>query len=112
MSEGRIKKFRRAFQSEGKGRSVEQFFEEEGYGITPIDNPVLTNLNVIVLELDDRSLNDAGNATVQPTDAEIIELFWSDWLTKSGVNEFELHPTASSIDEVRQGLNRFMGIER
>jgi hypothetical protein len=59
----------------------------------------------------DRSLSQGGNATVHPTDTEILKLFWSDWLEKSGVKRYELRPLMTTEAEVEQVVMGFMGVE-
>jgi hypothetical protein len=64
------------------------------------------------LELYDRSLTKAGAASIHPTDMEIIKLFWSDWLQRSGVRRFEFHPIAGSKDEVEKMILNFLEINK
>ena len=111
LSSQSIKDFRKAFKKSGIG-DMKQFFEEEEYGIIPVKNPVLKDVEVLVMEMYDRSLSPAGNATVHPTDEEILQLFWSHWLEKSGVKKYELHKTVNSTREVNQVISSFLGIEK
>ncbi len=64
------------------------------------------------MELYDRSLSGGGNATVHPTDKEIIHLFWSDWLEKSGVKKFKLVDVASSESEAEKAVLDFLNVTR
>jgi hypothetical protein len=107
LSQSRINRFRKAFKKSGM-TDMHEFFMEHSYGIVPIKNLYLKNIEVLVLELDDRSLTPTGNATVHPTDAEIIELFWSDWLTKSDVKRFELHACFDDIKTANETINSFL----
>jgi hypothetical protein len=91
--------------------NIEKFFIDNDYGLVPVNNKYLKDLEVLVLELYDRSLSKGGSATVIPKDKEIIELFWKDWLVKSGVKRFELHFTASSQNEVHDVLSRFLSVK-
>ncbi|MCU4177324.1 hypothetical protein [Carboxylicivirga sp. N1Y90] len=111
LSQSRVKRFRAAFKQSGMD-DMEAFFKENGYGIVPVNNPYLKDLEVIVMEMYDRSLTDAGNATIHPTDSEILELFWSDWLTKSGVKRFELHPCFPDVKGANNAIKNFINLDQ
>jgi hypothetical protein len=108
LSQNRMSQFRKSFIRNGNDRTIEQFFTDEGYGITPIMNPLLKEIEIIVMELDDRSVNQNGNATEDISDMDIIKLFWSDWLTKSGVKKYELYSKAASESEVDNNIKDFI----
>ena len=110
LSEKRIESFRNDFNKKKNGRPLEQFFTEEGYGINPVQNELLKEVEILVLEIDDRSLNESGNSTKEISDYKIIKLFWEDWLTKSGVKRFELFTKASTKSEVQDHINKFLQI--
>ena len=110
ISEKRINSFRNDFSQKKNGRSLKQFFTDEGYGITPVQNELLKETEILVLEIDDRSLNESGNSTKEINDYKIIKLFWEDWLTKSGVKRFELYKKASTKTEVQDHINKFLQI--
>ena len=107
LPQSRIQSFRNAYLSSG-ANNMKSFFEENGYGIVPLTNKNLENLEVLVLELYDRSLTKSGNATIHPTDADIIKLFWTDWLTKSKVKRFELKSCFSSEKQAKQAIKEFL----
>lgn len=109
LSGERVKQFRRAFQQSGE-QDMKAFFEQNNYGIVPVDNPHLQEVEILVLEMYDRSLSQGGNATVHPTDTEILKLFWSDWLEKSGVKRYELRPLMTTEAEVERVVMGFMGV--
>ncbi|MBS9525849.1 hypothetical protein KI659_17645 [Litoribacter alkaliphilus] len=109
LSSNRIKEFRNAFKRSGES-DLKQFFEKNGYGIVPVDNPILENVEILALEFNDRSLDHAGNATVYPTDYEILELFWTDWMEKSGVKRFKMKRTLTSEMDAEQEILGFMGV--
>ena len=90
IDQERINSFRKDFEKNSNERTLKQFFIDQDYGIPAVDNSLLSQTEILVLELDDRSVNENGNATQDITDIDIIELFWSDWLTKSNVKKFEL----------------------
>ena len=109
LSQKRIDQFRSAFINSGQ-TDVKSFIKRNDFGITPSNNPHLENLELLVLELYDRSLTKGGNATVHPTDSEIIKTFWSDWLEKSKVKRFELVNMASSKNEMEKIILDFIGV--
>jgi hypothetical protein len=112
LSKNTIESFRNAFKKSGE-TDVRAFFNKNTkYRIKPTNNPYLKNVEILVLELYDRSKTQGGAATVQPTDMEIIKLFWSDWLTKSKVKCFELHPIMNTKNEAEKAVLNFMGINK
>ncbi|WP_282036468.1 hypothetical protein [Saccharicrinis aurantiacus] len=106
LSQSRIKAFREEFKKSGMS-DMKTFFNENEYGIVPVENEYLKDIEVIVMELYDRSLTETGNATVYPTDNDIIELFWNDWLTKSGVKRFELHSCFEDVKSANRAIRHF-----
>ncbi len=112
LSKKRIDNFRTAFLTSGQ-TDINAFFKKnKQFRINPIHNDHLKNLEVLVMELYDRSLSKAGSATVQPTDMEIMKLFWTDWLQQSKVKRFELHPCANSKDEAEKVIVNFLGVNK
>lgn len=109
LSSQRIKAFREAFKKSGEA-DIEAFFEKNNYGIVPANNSNLKDLEVLVLQMEDRSLDKAGNATQHPTDMEIMKLFWADWLAKSGVKRFELRPVLASEADTEKVVLSFIGV--
>ncbi len=110
LSGDRVKQFRQAFQQSGE-KDLKTFFEQNNYGIVPVDNPYLKDIEILVLEMYDRSLSKGGSATVHPTDTEILKLFWSDWLEKSKVKRYELRPLMTTEEEVEQVVMSFIGVK-
>jgi hypothetical protein len=99
LSAAKVGEFRKAFLK-SKESNMETFLaKNQKFRINPVRNPFLNNLEVIVLEMYDRSLSRTGAATTHPTDMEIMKLIWSDWMRNSGVKRFELKPIASNRDE-------------
>jgi hypothetical protein len=45
-------------------------------------NNDLKNIDVLIFEVTDRSLDINGVARFHPTDLEIIKIIWTDWLSK------------------------------
>jgi hypothetical protein len=110
LSSNKITEFRNAFQKSGED-NIEAFFAKSDYRLVPISNDVLKEFDVLVLEVNDRSLDVAVNASVHPTDFQILKLFWSDWLSKSGVEKFEILPVASSRDLAQKNILKFLEIK-
>jgi hypothetical protein len=110
LSSNTIKEFRNAFKLSG-AVDLNTFFKKNNYGLVPLKNPVLNNLNVLAVEFYDRSLTEYGNASVHPTDGEILSLFWNDWMKKSGVKRFKSCKITSSVDEFMQVFHEFAGIK-
>lgn len=109
LSSQLIKEFRNAYKK-SRETDMATFFQKNNYGIVPAKNPNLKNLEVLVLQMEDRSLDKAGNATQHPTDMEIMKLFWTDWLTKSGVKRFDLRPVLASEADTEKVVLNFMGV--
>lgn len=103
----RVADFRTAFKKSGSS-DIKAFFQQEEYGIIPVENPLLKNLNVLVMEMYDRSIDSTGRALHHPSDWEILQLFWDDWLTKSGVKSHRLLSTASSQQEAMRHVQDFL----
>lgn len=112
LSKSTIEVFRNAFLASGD-KDIRHFFKKNGqFRIKPVQNDNLKNLEVLVMELYDRSKSKGGGATVQPTDLEIMKLYWTDWLQQSKVKKFELHPYANSRDEAEKIILNFLGVPK
>ena len=94
----------------GMDRKKQQmsFFKKEGYGIVPIENNALKEFEILVLEVNDRSLDKSGNTTVKPTDFEVIKLFWEDWFLQSGIENYNIVPISTSREVVEQEILSFI----
>ncbi|MBT1696182.1 hypothetical protein KK083_04810 [Fulvivirgaceae bacterium PWU4] len=110
LSTSRIKQFRNAHKYSAAS-SIDEFFKTSGWGIAKANNDLLKDTEVLILEIYDRSLTSGGTATVHPSDSEIIRLFWSDWLRKSGVTRFDIRPVADTKTEIAEVVLKFLGIE-
>lgn len=110
LSSNRIMEFRNAFKNSGED-DLKTFFKKNQYGIVPVDNPVLAHVEILALEFNDRSLDKAGNATVHPTDYQILELFWTDWMIKSGVKSFKMKSALSSENDAEKEILGFLGVK-
>lgn len=112
LSKTKVDAFRAAFLASGQTDLKAFFNKNHQFRIKPARNEYLKNLEVLVMELYDRSKSKTGRATVQPTDMEIIKLFWADWLQQSRVKRFELHPYANSKTEAEKIILDFLGIPK
>jgi hypothetical protein len=110
LSEAKIKKFRNEFNAAKKDSpnlTLDEYFHKNGWGITPLTNKLLAkDVKILVLQLFDRGATNGKNVNI-PSDLEIIKLFWSNWLVKSGIKpqNFRLMSTyevtnSSQIDKV------------
>ena len=103
-----VNDFRKAFYKSGES-DIYTFFAKNNYGIVPIKNSALKNLEVLAIEFYDRSLSkESGSSRVIPDDFEIMKLFWTDWMLKSGVKRFEVHENFSSISQSESVINSFI----
>lgn len=107
LSTKTVQSFRKAFQQSGS-KDMTAFFKDNGYGIIPVDNPLLQDLHVVVMEIYDRSKDSKGGATLHPSDWDILKLYWSDWLTQSKVKSFELLPLANSKEQAFNNIKSFL----
>lgn len=112
LSRNTIDRFRKAFLASGQTDLSSFFRKNRQFRIKPVHNEKLKNLEILVMELYDRSKSLSGSATVHPTDMEIIRLFWMDWLRESKVSRFELHPFANSKEEAEKTILDFLNVEK
>lgn len=105
----RINEFRNEYLKSGD-KNIESFFKRnQKYKINYLSNPLLQDLEILVLELYDRTETTSG-ATVHPTDLEIIKLIWHDWLVSSNAKRVELHSKFSNKEEAKKVIMKFIGI--
>lgn len=109
LSSASINEFRNAFAKSGIS-DLNVFFKKNNYGLVPLENSILKDTEILAVEFYDRSLTAVGNARVHPTDGEILRLFWTDWMNKSGVKRFKLCSITSSVDEFMDVFHKFAGI--
>ncbi|WP_342332983.1 hypothetical protein [Pedobacter sp. FW305-3-2-15-E-R2A2] len=108
LSAAKVKDFRNAFLKSNIDDMNVFLSRNPKFKIKPAKNPFLKDLEVIVLEMYDRSLSRAGAATRHPTDMEIMKLIWTDWMRSSGVKRFELKSTASNKSEAVKYIIDFL----
>lgn len=107
LSQSRVSQFRRAFKASG-ATDMQLFFNNGGYGITPVQNKHLKGLKVAVIEVQDRSLVN-GNSRYTPSDFEIMRLFWTDWLVNSGIaaQDIKFQEATDNAQECLNSLLKF-----
>lgn len=103
----RIDSFRKAFKESGQ-TDMKAFLQSSDFGITPVQNDQLQYLDVLVMEMYDRSKDGAGNATIHPSDYEITKVFWEDWLESSGVKRYDIRPCLSTTGDIEVVLRDFI----
>ena len=92
----------------GKDNNLEEIFKKSGYGITPVNNPVLENTEVLMLEVYDRSKSKSGRLTKHPSDFQILDLFWSDFFEKSNVRRFKIVEACNDEAELKTVIESFI----
>lgn len=106
LSQSRINRFRDKYNAHGEN-APEKFFTENGYGIVPISNKNIEGADVLVLELNDRSLSKSGNIVKRPRDFQIMEMYWTDWLKKSGAARVKVCEISESAGKIKETFERF-----
>lgn len=111
LSEQTVNDFRSALKR-SQFKEAKDFFVQEKYGIMPVQNNYLTNSKILVIELYDRSKKN-GVSTANPTDKEILTLFWRDWLINSGFREsnITLKETFNNRQDLDKTLKDFLGVK-
>lgn len=102
-----VDKIRKDFNDNGNG-DLEAFILSKPEYLLNKTNNDLTGINVLVLEMIDRSLDKNGVAIHQPTDFQIMKIIWKNWLMKSGADKVEVHQAVSKREEGYQYLKSFM----
>lgn len=110
LSQRRVDEFRKAFKRSGES-DMRSFFDRNNYGLIPVNNGNLGNVEILALEFYDRSLTASGTPTVYPSDYDILKLFWEDWFQRSGVKRYEVRQIATSKQDAEEAILRFLDIE-
>ena len=103
-----IEKFRKYYNSLDKKISLEEAFQQSGYGLKPVNNPNLKNVEVLMLEFNGRSKTASGRITKTPTDFEILKMYWEDFLIREGVKKMEIKNVQPSTDNIHQIVKAFL----
>ncbi|WP_157974410.1 hypothetical protein [Lewinella sp. IMCC34183] len=107
-----LKDFRRDCKCSQNPDSAAEFFASSGYGIPPVDPANLEGVEVLMLEVYDRSKTTSGRKTVYPTDFDVLELFWTDFFKKSGAKRFHMVETAVSEAAIRTEIQNFLAEDK
>ena len=103
-----VEKFRKYYNDLPAKISLKEAFKQSGFGIEPVHNPNLKNVEVLMLELNGRSKTASGRITKTPTDFEILKLFWEDFLNKEGVKKIEIKNVQPSTDNINIIVKEFL----
>lgn len=103
-----VDKFRNYYKQQDKGKDLKEVFINSGYGLTPVSNNYLSDVEVLLVEVYDRSKNSSGRITKEPSDYEILKLFWTDFFEKSGAKKFRIVETCSSEAELEGFISSFI----
>lgn len=103
-----IEKFRKYYNSLDRQIPLKEAFQQSGYGLKPVNNPNLKNVEVLMLEFNGRSKTASGRITKTPTDFEILKLYWEDFLTKEGVKKVEIKNVQPSTENINQIVKEFL----
>ncbi|WP_374164474.1 hypothetical protein [Arcticibacter sp. MXS-1] len=109
LSGSQVNQFRIAFQRSGEENLLKYYQQHPTYKIKAVTNPLLKDLEILVLELYDRT-EGLNGTRAHPSDLEIIKLFWKDWLTRSGAKRVELRPKFASKAEAKKVIMSFLGV--
>ena len=103
-----IEKFRKYYNNLDRKIPLKEAFQQSGYGLKPVNNPNLKNIEILMLEFNGRSKTASGRITKDPTDYEILKLFWEDFLTKEGVKKVEIKNVQPSTENINQIVKEFL----
>lgn len=107
LNESMIKQIRNDYLT-SKSTDLDKFICSNPNYLLKRTNNQLNNVNVIILELIDRSLDRNGVALVQPTDFQIMKILWKKWLKDSGCPHVEVYQAVNSKEQVLEYLKSFM----
>lgn len=108
LSKKTIDKIRVDF-NKTKSDDLETFIKDNpSYLIKPLKNPSLAEVNLIVVEMVDRSTDKNGVSVLHPTDFEIMAAVWSQWLKQSNCHNFKFVPAQNSADQVISQISIFI----
>jgi hypothetical protein len=112
LSGSRVSSIREMYNAGGNSDLV-SFIQKEGIKITPVKNDLLSKAELLVIEIDDRTIVN-GLTTVSPADEEILSMMWENWLIESGVprKNLEIIATASSPQKIEKILETFLEINK
>ncbi len=102
-----IHKIRKDYHASGRTDLREFVLSNPDYFIkeTAADK---NELNVMVCEVIDRSLDKNGAATVQPTDFQILEILWTKWLKDAGCDKIKILQAVKSKEQFAVEVEQFL----
>lgn len=109
ISGQKVRDFRQKFLKSGETNITTFFNKNSDLRVKALTNPLLKDLEILVLELYDRTDTNSG-ASIHPTDLEIMKLLWGDWLKNSHVKRYELHAKFSNKAEAEKVILKFLGV--
>lgn len=102
-----IEELRKGFLASGENDLKTYIHQQTAFHLKKTDRS-LKDLNVLVMEMKDRSLDRNGVARVQPTDYQIMKILWEKWLTDSGASSVEIYQTLTREEEMHNILKKFL----
>lgn len=102
-----INKIRKDYKASG-AQDLEQFIRANRIYAINKTSKSLSGLNVLVCEVLDRSLDSNGAATVQPTDFQILEILWTQWLQESGCENVQVVKAVKTSGEFTHAVEAFL----
>lgn len=103
-----IEKFREFYNNLEEKVSLKEAFENSGFGIEPVNNPNLKNIEFLLLEINGRSKTKTGRITKTPSDFEILKVFWVDFLENEGAKKVSVKNVQTSTDDINLILKKFL----
>lgn len=102
-----LDKIRKEFNN-SNSRDLEQFIvSNNDYLINKTQND-LKDLNILVLEIYDRSKDSNGAVKEHPTDFQIMKIIWEKWLKDSGAKNIKILPTIDKKEDVKPIIENYI----
>lgn len=108
LNNHQIEKFRNQYNNLDENIPIEEAFRESGFGIKPVNNPNLQDVEILILEINGRSKTKTGRITKSPSDFEIIKLFWENFLENEGVRKYAVKNVQTSTDDINLIIRKFL----
>lgn len=107
LNQNILEKIRQEF-NKSNSKNLEQFITtRKEYLINNTQNN-LKDLNILVLELYDRSKDSNGAVKVQPNDFQILKIIWEKWLKDSGAKNIEIYPTIDKKEDIKLIIEKYL----
>ncbi len=109
LSKQQVDDIRKNFNA-SKSKNLQAYIDgNAAFGIA-VTTQSLKDLNVVVFEMLDRSLNAQGVAKQHPTDFEIMSIVWKNWLKQSGCKHVEVYKAVADKKLMLERLKDFLKI--